>query len=218
MESLLKSFDKLLRLRLSSIEILEVSDEIVSLAKKDQRIARHWHIPLQSGCDKILDLMNRRYTTDDYKNRVDKIRRELPNVAISTDVIVGFPNESEEDFLKTYNFIKDLKLSFIHVFPYSAKKNTKAALMENQVSNKIKKARVKKLLALSKKLKNEFMQKFINKTVEVLVESKDENGYYRGYCSEYFEVRFKGKKDLENTFQKVIIEKVNEEVAYGRPI
>lgn len=217
MKTLVSKVDKLERLRVSSIEVLEINDDILNLAKNNQKIANHWHIPLQSGCDKTLKAMNRRYTTLEYKKAIEKIREILPNVAISADVIVGFPNESEADFQKTYNFIKDLNFAFLHVFPYSPKTGTVAEAKLDQIDGNIKRERVNKLLDLSKKMKNNYMQSFINKPVSILVEGYKE-GFNRGYASEYFEVRFKSDKNYDNEFIDVIVESVDGEVAYGRKI
>lgn len=214
MDKILKEIINLKRLRVSSIEVLEVSDEIINLAKNNEKIANHWHIPLQAGNDKILKAMNRRYTSRQYKEMIEHIRSQLPNVSISADVIVGFPGESEDDFNETYKFIEDLKLSFLHVFPYSPKTNTVAANLPNQVDGNIKKERVRKLLNLSKKLKHDYINSFINKNVSVFVEGI-EDGYYKGYTSEYFEVRFKSNYDEINNFVNVTINDVKGDIAYG---
>lgn len=215
MQALLIKVAGIERLRVSSIEVLEINANIIQLAKDNDVIANHWHIPLQSGSNKILKLMNRRYTSLDYKDKILEIRSKLPNVAISADVIVGYPSETDEDFLETYNFIKDLGLSFLHVFPYSPKSGTPAAQMPDQVNGNVKRERVRKLLELSMILKNNYMQTFINKKVRVLVEGMT-NGYYKGYCSEYFEVRFKSDKKIDNEFVDVIVESIEGEVSYGR--
>ncbi len=217
MKSLVDKVDKLERLRVSSIEILEINDDIISLAKSNPKIANHWHIPLQSGCDKTLKAMNRRYTTSQYKQAIEKIREKLPDVAISADVIVGFPNESEEDFQQTYNFIESLNLAFLHVFPYSPKTGTAAAIKKGQIDGNVKRMRVNKLLDLSKSMKTTYMKSFINKPVSILVEGSSE-GYSKGYASEYFEVRFKSDNNNDNEFVKVLVESVEGEVAYGKKI
>lgn len=213
-KTILKKVPALARLRISSIEVLEITDEIIDLAKKNPKLANHWHIPLQSGSDKILKQMNRRYTSLEYKNIINHLRQKLKNVSISADVIVGFPGESDADFNDTYKFIEDLQLSFLHVFPYSPKTNTVAATFSNQVDGNIKKERVNRLLALSDKLKHNYIKSFINKKVTVLTEvCKD--GYCKGYASEYFEVNFKSPKDLTNQFVEVLILEVRKDVGYG---
>ena len=158
--------------------------------------------------------MNRRYLTDEYAKRVKEIRKELSDVSISADVIVGFPGESERDFERTYKFIEDLELSFLHVFPYSPKSKTRAASMDDQVPNDVKKSRVRRLLDLSDKLKHNYMSKFINKEVSVLVETC-ENNQAKGYSSEYFEVVFNSDKQLVNEIVNVKITEVRGDFAYG---
>lgn len=217
-KNLLNRVTNLKRLRISSMEILEIDDEMINLAKANPIIANHWHIPLQSGSDKILKAMNRRYNTQQYKDKIKHIRNNLDNVSISADVIVGFPNESEEDFNDTYKYIEDLGLSFLHVFPYSPKTGTKAALMPNQVDGNIKKARVTKLLDLSNKLKHNYVKSFINQEVSVLVEGITNDGYNKGYTSEYFEVRFKDDIDNSNQLINVVIDSVEGDIGYGRAV
>lgn len=215
MDKILEEVTNLKRLRVSSIEVLEISDEIIKLAKNNTTLANHWHIPLQAGNDKILKAMNRRYTSGQYKEMIEYIKDELPNVSISADVIVGFPGESEKDFNDTYKFIEDLKLSFLHVFPYSPKTNTVAANLPSHVDGNIKKERVRKLLHLSDKLKNNYLNSFKTQKVLVFVEGI-EDGYYKGYTSEYFEVRFKSDRDEMNNFVSVIINEVKGDIAYGK--
>lgn len=217
LDTLLKKEQKLARLRVSSIEILEIEDDIIDLAKNNHRLANHWHIPLQSGSDKTLKAMNRRYLTKEYKQRITEIREKLDNVSISADVIVGFPGESERDFEETYQFIKGLGLSFLHVFPYSPKSKTRAAHMSDQVPNEIKKSRVRRLLELSESLKANFMEKFIGQSVSVLVESYTDK-QAKGYSSEYFEVVFDSETNVINEMVDVKIVAVKEGFAYGKRV
>lgn len=217
MKTLLNEEERLERLRVSSIEILEINEDIVKLAKDNKRLANHWHIPLQAGCDKTLKSMNRRYTTEEYAERIQYLKNELNNVAISADVIVGFPGESERDFEETMKFIESLELAFLHVFPYSPKNNTRASFMKDQVPGDVKKARVRKLLQLSETLKENYMNKFVGKVVEVLVESEHDHTY-KGYSSEYFEVRFESDEDLRNKIINVYIDGVKGDYAYGTKI
>lgn len=184
---ILKSAPKLKRIRISSIEITEVSDELVALMKKDSRIARHLHIPLQSGCDDTLKRMNRPYTTEEYYLRIEEIRKQLPDVSISTDLIVGFAQESDEEFTQTKLFINQCHFSFLHVFPFSVKQGTVAEKLTSQVSDETKKQRVKECTELSKMLNYEYKSSFINKEVEVLVEVS-ENGKSFGHSSEYLPI------------------------------
>ncbi len=172
------------RLRISSIEMNEVTDELIHLIKTENRVAKHLHIPLQSGCDATLKRMNRPYTLEQFKQLIKKIRKEVKNISISTDCIVGFPMESEEEYKQTKDFIQEIEFSFIHVFPFSSKDNTVAASLKGHVSNDVKKKRVNDLLALSKLSLKRFSEKFINEPMQILVE-KCENNQSMGYNSEY---------------------------------
>lgn len=175
-------------IRLSSIEITEISDEIIQLMKTNEKLAHHLHIPVQSCDDKILKLMNRPYTIEEFKNRVAYIRQEIPDISISTDLIVAFPQEDEGSFERTKENLKEIAFSFIHVFPYSRKSGTKADSMEGHLDPKIKKARVKAVMDLEKKITADFRKKFIGQNVKVLIERNDENSSY-GYCRQYFYVK-----------------------------
>lgn len=168
----LVKIDGLKRLRISSIETSQISDEIINLIGSNDIIVDHLHIPLQSGCDATLKRMNRKYTTSQYLEKINKIRNYLPNIAFTTDVIVGFPGESDEEFEETYNFIKEVNYSELHVFPYSPRRNTPAAKMKDQVDDKIKHERVNRLLELSKELNRDFALKQIGKTLKVLFEKE----------------------------------------------
>ena len=199
------NIDKLERIRISSIEITELDDKFMKILE-NKKIVDHIHIPLQSGCDKILKLMNRKYDTEYFYNKINKIRSIRPNISITTDLIVGFPNESDLDFNDTCEFIKKINFSKVHVFPYSRRKGTPADLMDNQVDEKIKKERVRKILELSKKLEIDYMTKFIDKEVEILVETYDK-GIITGHTSNYICVKTKGN---ESDINKIITVKVSE--------
>ncbi len=176
------------RIRISSIEINEVNDDIIATMAKSDKIADHIHLPLQAGSDKILKLMNRHYDTKKFLERVNKIREARPNISLTTDVIVGFPGETDEDFEDCYNFIKEVGFSELHVFPYSKREGTPAASMPNQVDGNVKKARVKRLLELSKELWIDYTSKFIGTTQEVIVETKFGDDYVIGHSSNYLKV------------------------------
>ena len=199
--------DGLLRLRISSIEITELDDKFLETLKNNKQIVDHIHIPLQSGCDKTLKEMNRKYDTAYFINKINEIRKIRPDISITTDLIVGFPNESEHDFNDTYEFIKKVNFSKIHVFPYSRRKGTKADLMENQIPEPIKKERVRKILELSKELELDYMNKHINKELEILVE-KYENGIIFGHTSNYIGIKAKGTEEDINKIIKVKPNKV----------
>ena len=176
------------RLRISSIEITELNDDFLDVLKNEKVIVNHMHIPLQSGSDTILKLMNRKYLTNYYENKIKTIRKIRPNISITTDVIVGFPFETEELFLETINFVKKIKFSKIHVFPFSVRHGTKAETMDNQVLEEIKKERVKRLVEVSNALEQQYMDKFINQKVEVLIET-NKNNYSYGHTDNYLKVK-----------------------------
>ncbi|MDR1795369.1 MAG: tRNA (N(6)-L-threonylcarbamoyladenosine(37)-C(2))-methylthiotransferase MtaB [Erysipelotrichaceae bacterium] len=213
--AILEACPKLLRLRISSIEITEVSDDLLRLFHQDSRLARHLHIPLQSGYDATLKRMRRPYTTAQYLERLQEIRKEAGDIAVSTDVIAGFPGESEAEFEGTMAFLEQCDFSFLHVFPYSPRDNTLAASMADQVSDAIKKQRVKKLLDLDHKLRFKHAEKMIAKSFEVLVESWKSN-LAKGYNSFYQPVEFYSDNDLRNQGVFVTIQSVNETVLQGK--
>lgn len=179
------------RLRISSIEITELNDEFLNVLKNNSVIVSHLHIPLQAGSDKILTLMNRKYLIPYFLDKVEKIREIRPDISLTTDVIVGFPGETEEDFLDTINFCKKIKFTKIHVFPYSRRKGTKADLMDEQIPENIKKERVKRLIDVSNNLEKEYLDSFISKTVSVLIE-ENKDGYSIGHTGNYLKVKILG--------------------------
>ena len=182
LEELLNIKD-LKRLRISSIEITELGDKFFKLLE-NEKLCNHLHIPLQSGSEEILKSMNRKYTKKEFKDIIDKIRNIRPNISITTDVIVGFPGETDEHFKECLDFINEIKFSKVHVFPYSKRDGTKAARMDNQVNPIIKKKRVKELIELSDSLEKEYYDKFKDQELEVLVE-KVEDGIAYGHTSNY---------------------------------
>ncbi len=177
----------LLRLRLSSIELEEINDNLITLIKSEKKLCKHLHISLQSGSSKILKAMNRPYDAEQYRKTILKIKKEIPDIAITTDIIVGFPGESEEDFLASYNLAKELAFSRIHVFPFSAHEKTPAFLFKNKVSNGIIKKRSQKLRNLAKKLQENYKKQFRGRKLEILVE-KAERGFCCGKTEYYFEL------------------------------
>lgn len=183
-ERILLEVPELKRLRLSSIEINEIDDKLLELMRKSKVLANHLHLPLQTGNDKILELMNRPYDTRAFLAKVKEIRAVRPDIAITTDVIVGFPYETEEDFALTKEFIKEVNFSGLHVFPYSKRNGTKAAAMP-QINGLIKKMRAKELIELSNQLEDDYYKKFVGQEVEVIFEQRDSDGYYLGHSSNY---------------------------------
>lgn len=218
-EQLLKDIIKiknLYRIRISSIEINELTDPILNLIKDNQVIAKHLHIPLQSGSDKILKLMDRKYDLKFYKNRIEKIRKMIKDISITTDLIVGFPNENEKDMEDTLKFLKEIKFTKIHTFPYSKREGTKAASMENQIDETIKRKRVKTVLELSDQLEQDFYQSKLNETEEVIIEqTKDGKSY--GYTSNYIKVEINSPLK-PNEVISVKINKVNNKKVTGKII
>ena len=194
------------RLRISSIETSQISDEIIDLIGSNEIIVDHLHVPLQAGSDATLKRMNRKYTTAEYLEKINKIRSYLPNIAFTTDVIVGFPGETDEEFEETYNFIKQVNYSELHVFPYSPRKNTPAAKMKDQVNDQIKHERANRLLQLSKELNHEFALKQIGKTLKVLFEKRD-GEYLIGHAGDYLKVKVKTADNLIGEIVTIKIDK-----------
>lgn len=194
------------RLRISSIEITELDDKFLNLLQNNI-LCNHLHIPLQSGSNKILKLMNRKYTKEEFKKYIEKIRKIRPNISITTDVIVGFPNETEEDFQESLEFIKDINFSKVHVFPYSKRDGTKAARMNGHINGTIKKERTKKLLELSNHLEEAYYQNTIDKKEKVLIE-KIEQGYAYGHTSNYLYLKLKGNYQKNNIYEITIKEEM----------
>ena len=190
---ILEEVPKLERLRISSVEINEIDDEFIELLKNNNIIANHLHLPLQAGSNHILSLMHRRYNKDYYLSRINKIKEASPNISITTDIIVGFPEETEEDFIETMEFSKEIGFSKIHVFPYSARRGTPAAEMK-QISPDIKKDRVKRLIELSDKLEEEYYKLFIGKETDVIFEQEYQNNLV-GHSSNYLEITSNLSKD-----------------------
>lgn len=174
------------RLRISSIEESEIDDKFIELLKNRSNIANHLHMPLQSGSPSVLKRMRRKYNVDDFITKVNRIREARPDIAITTDVIVGFPGESDEEFNETVEFIKKVNFAELHVFPFSAREGTPAYSYENQVSPEIKAKRVQVLLDLSEKLKEDYRKKFVGQELEVIIEEKDKKtGLMIGHSSNY---------------------------------
>ena len=179
----------LYRLRISSIEESEIDDKFLELLGKYSCIAQHLHMPLQSGSKTVLKRMCRKYNVEDYINKVNKITKILPNIAITTDVIVGFPGETEEEFQETYDFIKKVNFAELHVFPFSAREGTKAYSMPNQISSEVKAARVNKLLKLSDELHSKYIEKFKGQELEVILEERNKTtGLLSGFTSNYIKL------------------------------
>ena len=204
------------RLRISSIEPIEITDEVLKVIKENDIIVDHLHIPLQAGSDEILKEMNRKYNLDEYKEIIKKVRNIRKDISISTDIIVGFPKETDELFQKTIDTAREIGFSKIHVFPYSKRKNTKAADMKEQVDESIKKQRARTLIKVSKELEIKYFEKFIGKSLDVLVE-REKDGFSYGHTSNFLHVKIKGKYK-SNTFVKVKLIKIEYPYIIGEEV
>ena len=200
------------RYRISSIEPNLITDEIIEFVKKSSKFMPHFHIPLQSGSDVILAKMRRRYNSELYRNKILKIYNEIPNVSIGVDVIVGFPDESDIEFKKSMNFIKDLPVSYLHVFSYSERENTKALLLKNPVDKHKRSERSKILRMLSSKLQRNFYLKSLGTTKNVLFEQEDKNGFLFGFTENYIKIKVPYNKTLSKTQQEVFITDYNDDL------
>ena len=211
----INKIDGIERIRLGSLEPLLITEEFMARLVKLEKICHHFHLSLQSGCDETLKRMNRRYTTKQFKNIVNLLRENYQDVNLTTDIIVGFPQETDEEFNKTYEFLKEIKFYKMHIFKYSQRKGTKAAVMKGQVDGNIKEERSQKLIELSNKNEKEYNQNYVGKEVEVLWE-EEKAGFYRGhtknyilaYCKDGYKGNIekagnlKKKKELENLITK----------------
>ncbi len=200
----IQKVDGIQRIRLGSLEPTLITEEFVTRLKKLSKICDHFHLSLQSGCNETLKRMNRKYTTDQFRHVVELLRNAYPEVHLTTDVIVGFPGETEEEFNKTYEFLKEIKFYKMHVFKYSPRSGTVAAKMPNQIDGNIKEERSNKLIELSDENEKEYNQKYIGKEVEVLLEER-EGEYLKGHTTNYMVVKMKTNENLENTIQKVVV-------------
>ena len=193
------------RIELGSIEPLLITEEFVRRLKKLEKICHHFHLSLQSGCNETLKRMNRRYSIEEFKNIVELLKKNYEDVNLTTDIIVGFPGETEEEFQKTYEFLKEIKFYKMHIFKYSQRKGTKAAVMSGQIDGNKKEERSRKLIELSDKNEEEYNKKYVGKEVEVLWEEEKE-GFYKGhtknYILAYLKIDKEKEKKLENTITK----------------
>ncbi|HZJ85424.1 MAG TPA: tRNA (N(6)-L-threonylcarbamoyladenosine(37)-C(2))-methylthiotransferase MtaB [Syntrophomonadaceae bacterium] len=208
LESLLKNTKEYdFRIRLSSIEALEVSNNLIDLIKHESKLCKHFHVPLQSGSDKVLRDMNRRYSRKYYQELIFKIAEKVPGAALATDVMVGFPTEAEEDFIDTWELLKDLPLTHFHIFKYSKRPGTKAYNLKTLASEKEKNARSKILLDLAKQKNQDFLTNNLGREVTLLVEQKL-NHQYKGLTDNYIEVEFPSETNKIGDFVNVMLENV----------
>ena len=201
------------RIRLGSLEPKIITEEFMQRLSKLKKMCHHFHLSLQSGCDATLKRMNRKYTTAEVKEIIERLRRYYDDVMLTTDIIVGFPGETEEEFETTYQFLKEVKLYKMHVFQYSPRRGTRAAVMPNQIDGNIKEARSKKLIELSNENQKMYNQQLVGKEVEVLFEDREEEDgitYFRGHTQNYILVKYKTDENLENTLKNVKILELSE--------
>lgn len=211
---LIKELDKvegIERFRISSIEPNLLNNDIIQFVSQSNRFMPHFHVPLQSGSNKILELMRRKYKKELYVERVNEIKRLMPHACIGVDVIVGFPNETEEDFLETYQFLNELPVSYLHVFTYSERQNTTANKMVEVVPKEERSKRSKMLHILSEKKRRQFYAEHIGKTYQVLFESENHEGFLHGFTENYIKVKVPYQKELENTIQSFKLNQVDAE-------
>lgn len=199
----LSKIEDLLRIRISSIEITELNDKFLNMLSTNKKVCDHLHIPLQAGSDEILKKMNRKYDLKYYEEKIKKIRMIRPDISITTDIIVGFPYETDELFNETLEFSRKMNFSKIHVFPYSIRLGTSAANMPNQVDESIKKERVKKLMDLSGTMEKEYYNKFVGKELDILVEECD-NNVSIGHSSNYLMIRLNEKLEVGQIYKRII--------------
>ena len=205
------------RIRLGSLEPKIITEEFVQRLVKLEKICHHFHLSLQSGCDSTLKRMNRKYSTQDIREIANRLRRYYPDVMLTTDIIVGFPGETDEEFETTKKFLEEIKLYKMHVFPYSKREGTVAAKMENQIDGNIKEERSKELIELSNKNQEEYNKTYIGRKVEVLFEEKD-GEYYKGHTQNYIMVKYKTDENLENTIKEVEVKNAEQEHILGNSI
>ena len=209
------------RVRIGSIEPAFFTNEVIEKIKGFKKLCPHFHLSLQSGCNTVLKRMNRRYTAEEYEHIVNILRDNIKDVSISTDVIVGFPGETEEEFNETYKFLKRIKLTKTHIFKYSPRKGTRAAEMKGQLDGKIKEERSKALIALNDINEENFIKKYINKNVKVLLEQevKEKENIFEGYTENYIKVQVEKPENIKSgDIIECKIEKAHKDFAEGKII
>lgn len=198
----LSKIDGLQRLRLGSVEPNTMSESLINTLIDINIYQDHFHIPMQSGCDDILKSMRRKYDVAFYRKTISMIKEKFPKASIGADIIVGYPGETEAQFMETFNLLKELPITHFHVFPYSKRKNTTAAKLENHIQNDIKKARVKTLINLGEQKQTDFAKAMIGEESEVLFE-REKDGYFEGYTSNYIKVKYRSENNLKNKIVKM---------------
>lgn len=203
------------RIRFGSLEANIINEEMLKIMSENEVFAKHFHLSLQSGSNSVLKRMNRKYTKEEFYEKIELIRNYMPDCGITTDIIVGFPGETEEEFKESYDFVEKVGFSRIHVFKFSPREGTRAYKMKDKVNGKVKSSRSREMIKLGDKLENDFCKRFIGREVEVLFETKDEEGYYEGYTSNYLHFKYKSDDNVENNLEKHIVKNINKNTLYG---
>lgn len=193
------------RLRIGSLEGIEVTDALIEMIASDERMAKHLHLPLQSGCDRTLSAMRRPYDTEQFREMMRRIRGKVPNIAITTDLMVGFPGETDEDFKESLVFCNDIAFSAMHIFKYSMRSGTPAAAMPDQIDPQIKERRAKQMADVAQKNKLDYERRFVGQTLRILVEEQTKDGFWTGHSSNYLLVTFPGENIRSGDFVDVRI-------------
>lgn len=206
------------RIRLGSVEPMEVSDKLLKLMSEEPRMCRQLHLPLQSGSDEVLAKMNRPYRTEDYRQMARKIRERVPEIAITTDVMVGFPGESDDDFRQCLMFVDEISFAGMHIFKYSPRENTPAASFAGQVDAGLKDKRSKAMMAVAEKNELKFMESFVGSEVDVLLEEQDKKGYWEGHTDNYLKVLCQLENAKRGDIRRVRITHLNKHNLYGEEL
>jgi threonylcarbamoyladenosine tRNA methylthiotransferase MtaB len=211
----INNIDGIERIRLGSLEPKLITEDFIERYSKLNKVCDHFHLSLQSGSDSVLKRMNRKYTTEEYNKNVETIRKYMPNAGITTDIIVGFPGETEEEFKETLKFVKTIEFSRIHVFKYSVREGTKAAKMPEQIEEAVKSLRSKELINLGNNLSKEFMNKFLGKDMPVLIETLKKENIFEGYTTNYLKVLIKSDNNIKNRIVNAHIKNLRNDYLLG---
>ncbi|BCJ86239.1 tRNA (N(6)-L-threonylcarbamoyladenosine(37)-C(2))-methylthiotransferase MtaB [Effusibacillus dendaii] len=203
------------RIRISSIEASEIDDRMLDVLTRSQKVCRHLHIPLQAGSNFVLDRMNRKYTVEEFAAKLVELRKALPDLAVTSDVIVGFPGETDEHFRETYDFIKNQWFADLHVFPYSQRKGTPAAKYSDQVAEAVKEERVAKLIELANELQISYSSRYIGETLQVIPEEINADGLLEGFSDNYIKIGFRGHPDMLGQLVSVRLDEAFADVSKG---
>ena len=206
------------RIRLSSIEPMTLDEKFIESIKDCTKLCNHFHLSLQSGCDETLKRMNRKYTTAEYRKIVDGLRRHFPDIAITTDIMTGFPGETDEEFEKTLKFVKGMNFADAHIFQYSPRNGTPAAKRQDQIKPEIKEKRSKELIELCSEMRDKFIASFIGKTLEVQFEQRRNDNLFEGKTTNYITVAVPSEEDIHTKYYNVYIESAKDGIAYGKII